>query len=131
MTLVETVGVGQSETMVADMVDMFVLLVPPGGGDELQGMKKGIIEYSDMILINKCDGDFKALAVRTQLEYVSALKLLKPALKFWRPPVRSFHQEQIENFILVGSFHVCRGKQRYQGSVGQDVFVLQIDEYHR
>ena len=56
VVLVETVGVGQSETMVAEMVDMFVLLVPPAGGDELQGMKRGIVELSDLIIVNKADG---------------------------------------------------------------------------
>lgn len=87
VVLVETVGVGQSETMVSDLVDLFVLLVQPGGGDELQGIKKGIVELADMILINKADGDLKVAAQMSQLEYVSALKLLRPKLANWRPPV--------------------------------------------
>ena len=57
MVLVETVGVGQSETMVAEMTDIFVLLIAPGGGDELQGVKRGIMEMADLILVNKADGD--------------------------------------------------------------------------
>ncbi|KAI9152620.1 hypothetical protein H9P43_009416 [Blastocladiella emersonii ATCC 22665] len=76
VVLVETVGVGQSETMVADMVDLMVLLVSPAGGDELQGMKKGIVELSDLILVNKADGDLAATARMTQAEYMSALKFL-------------------------------------------------------
>ena len=63
--IVETVGVGQSETKVADMTDMFVLLLLPGGGDELQGIKRGIMELADLILINKADGDLQALAGRS------------------------------------------------------------------
>ncbi len=57
VVLVETVGVGQSETSVADMVDMFLLLLAPGGGDELQGIKRGIMELADLIVVNKADGD--------------------------------------------------------------------------
>ncbi|KXN70910.1 ArgK protein [Conidiobolus coronatus NRRL 28638] len=83
--LVETVGVGQSETLVADMVDMFVLLVPPAGGDELQGLKKGIVELSDLIIINKCDGDLINAANRAQAEYISALKFIQPLNPSWKP----------------------------------------------
>ena len=57
VVLVETVGVGQSEVAVADMVDMFVLIIPPAGGDELQGIKKGVIEFADVVVVNKSDGD--------------------------------------------------------------------------
>ncbi|KAI9217651.1 ArgK protein-domain-containing protein, partial [Blastocladiella britannica] len=70
VVLVETVGVGQSETMVADMVDAMVLLVSPAGGDELQGMKKGIVEVSDLVLVNKADGALASTARATQSEYV-------------------------------------------------------------
>jgi LAO/AO transport system kinase len=85
--LVETVGVGQSETMVSDIVDMFTLLIPPAGGDELQGIKKGIVELADIVLINKADGDLLIPAQMTQIEYVSALKLLKAKSNLWRPKV--------------------------------------------
>lgn len=85
--LVETVGVGQSETMVADMVDMFTLLVAPGAGDELQGMKKGIVELSDMILVNKADGELAAAARMAQIEYTSALKYLQPSTQGWTPQI--------------------------------------------
>ncbi len=75
--LVETVGVGQSETMVAEMTDIFCLLIAPAGGDELQGVKRGIMEIADLILINKADGSLKEAAVRTCSEYSSALNLFR------------------------------------------------------
>lgn len=75
--LIETVGVGQSETMVAEMCDLFVLLMAPAGGDELQGVKRGIMEIADMILVNKADGDLKAAATRTVADYAGALHLLR------------------------------------------------------
>jgi LAO/AO transport system kinase len=76
--LVETVGVGQSETMVADLTDVFVLLIAPGGGDELQGVKRGIMEMADLILVNKADGAHLAEAPRTRADYAGALRLLRP-----------------------------------------------------
>lgn len=85
--LIETVGVGQSEFAVADMVDMFVLLLPPAGGDELQGIKRGIIEMADLVVITKSDGDLVVPARRIQAEYVSALKLLRRRSGVWRPKV--------------------------------------------
>ncbi|KAI7816524.1 ArgK protein-domain-containing protein [Gamsiella multidivaricata] len=85
--LVETVGVGQSETMVADIVDMFVLLVPPAGGDELQGMKKGIMELSDLVIVNKSDGALVDSARNAQIEYTSALKFVKAISAHWKPKV--------------------------------------------
>jgi LAO/AO transport system kinase len=77
VVIVETVGVGQSETMVADMTDVFALLVGPGGGDELQGVKRGIMELADLILVNKADGDLAAAAARTVADYAGALRLLR------------------------------------------------------
>ncbi|MEM9343712.1 MAG: methylmalonyl Co-A mutase-associated GTPase MeaB [Pseudomonadota bacterium] len=77
VVLIETVGVGQSETMVAGMVDVFVLLIAPGGGDELQGVKRGIMEIADIILVNKADGDLLAQANRTVSDYAGALGLLR------------------------------------------------------
>ncbi len=85
--IVETVGVGQSETAVADMVDMFLLLLVPGGGDELQGIKKGIVELADAVVVNKADGDLAAAAQRAARDYASALHLLRPASRHWSPPV--------------------------------------------
>lgn len=75
--LIETVGVGQSETVVAEMSDLFVLLLAPAGGDELQGVKRGIMEIADLILVNKADGDLKAAATRTCADYAQALRLLR------------------------------------------------------
>ncbi len=77
VVLVETVGVGQSETMVAEMTDIFVLLMGPGGGDELQGVKRGIMEIADLILVNKADGDLKPAALRTCADYAGALRLMR------------------------------------------------------
>lgn len=77
VVLVETVGVGQSETLVAQMVDLFLLLLAPAGGDELQGVKRGIMEMADLILVNKADGDLKAAAERTCADYAGALRLLR------------------------------------------------------
>lgn len=85
--LVETMGVGQSEFAVKDMVDMFVLIIPPAGGDELQGIKKGIVEVADFILVNKADGDLLTPARKIQAEYTSALKLLHRHNPLWNPPV--------------------------------------------
>jgi LAO/AO transport system kinase len=78
VVLVETVGVGQSETAVADMTDMLILLLLPGGGDELQGIKRGIIERADLIVVNKCDGEMKSAATRAAADYGNALRLLRP-----------------------------------------------------
>ena len=75
--LIETVGVGQSETTVAGMADVFVLLLAPAGGDELQGVKRGIMEMADIILVNKADGDLAAQAMRTATDYAGALRLLR------------------------------------------------------
>ncbi|WP_299374976.1 methylmalonyl Co-A mutase-associated GTPase MeaB [uncultured Tateyamaria sp.] len=77
VVLIETVGVGQSETVVAQMSDLFLLLLAPAGGDELQGVKRGIMEMADMILINKADGDLKPAATRTCADYAGALRLLR------------------------------------------------------
>ncbi len=77
VVLIETVGVGQSETMVAEMCDLFVLLLAPAGGDELQGVKRGIMEMADIILVNKADGELKSAATRTCADYAGALRLLR------------------------------------------------------
>jgi len=88
VVLVETVGVGQSETAVADMTDMFLLLLLPGSGDDLQGIKRGIVELADLILVNKADGPLAELALRTAADYQHALRLLHPATPGWTPEVR-------------------------------------------
>jgi LAO/AO transport system kinase len=87
VVIVETVGVGQSETAVAEMADVFVLLLQPGGGDELQGFKRGIMELADLFVITKADGELEAAAARAAAEYQGALGLLRPGKLDWRPPV--------------------------------------------
>ena len=85
--IVETVGVGQSETTVASMVDFFLVLMLAGAGDELQGIKKGVLELADAIAINKADGNNIENAEKAKIEYENALNLLTPSSKTWSPPV--------------------------------------------
>ena len=87
VVLVETVGIGQSETAVASMVDFFLVLMLPGAGDELQGIKKGVLELADMIAVNKADGDNAARAREAVRDYSAALRLTRPASPDWAPPV--------------------------------------------
>jgi LAO/AO transport system kinase len=87
--LVETVGAGQAETTVAEMVDMFLLILPPATGDELQGLKRGIIELADLILVNKADGDLRDHATRSAAEYANAVHLIRPAHPEWQVAVRA------------------------------------------
>jgi LAO/AO transport system kinase len=88
--LVETVGIGQSETAVCDMTDFFLALMLPGAGDELQGIKKGLIELADMIAVNKADGDNATRAKAAAAEYRSALHILSPRSEHWHPPVLTY-----------------------------------------
>uniref|UniRef100_T1JM55 Coiled-coil domain-containing protein 22 homolog n=1 Tax=Strigamia maritima TaxID=126957 RepID=T1JM55_STRMM len=99
--IVETVGVGQSEHSAVDMVDMFLLLLAPASGDELQGIKRGIVEISDLIIINKADGDLKPAATRTSFEFTSALKFVRPRSKLWRPIVRKISSLNKNDFPAV------------------------------
>jgi LAO/AO transport system kinase len=87
VVIVETIGVGQSEVAVSDMVDLFALLVSPGGGDELQGIKRGIMELADLVIVNKADGDLAAAAARTRGDYASAVHLLRPKWNTWATEV--------------------------------------------
>jgi len=89
VVLVETVGIGQSETAVASMVDFFLVLMLPGAGDELQGIKKGVLELADMIAVNKADGDNEARAREAVRDYSAALRLTRPASPDWTPLVMS------------------------------------------
>src|SRR6185437_2782881 len=90
VVLVETVGIGQSETAVCDMTDFFLALMLPGAGDELQGIKKGLVELADMIAVNKADGDNIKRANRAAAEYRSALHILAPRSEHWHPPVLTY-----------------------------------------
>ncbi|HSE77584.1 MAG TPA: methylmalonyl Co-A mutase-associated GTPase MeaB [Alphaproteobacteria bacterium] len=113
VVLVETVGVGQSETAVADMVDLFLLLLPPAGGDELQGLKKGIVELADIIAVNKADGDLKAAAVRAAAEYTAAMPLIRGTFEGWRPPVL-----QVSALERRGMQEVWEAIERYRRTLG-------------
>ncbi len=90
VVLVETVGIGQSETAVCDMTDFFLALMLPGAGDELQGIKKGLVELADMIAVNKADGDNLARAKAAAAEYHAALHILAPRSAHWAPPVVTY-----------------------------------------
>lgn len=90
VVMVETVGIGQSETAVADMTDFFLVLMLPGAGDELQGLKKGIVELADMIAVNKADGDNVERAKRAAAEYRGALNILAPHAAEWSVPVITY-----------------------------------------
>ena len=85
--IVETVGVGQSETAVADMVDMFIVLLLPAGGDDLQGIKRGVIELADLLVVNKADGELLAAARRSAADYQHALRMLRSPTAGWTPEV--------------------------------------------
>ena len=90
IVLVETVGIGQSETAVCDMTDFFLALMLPGAGDELQGIKKGLVELADMIAVNKADGDNIKRANLAAAEYRGALHILTPRSEHWHPPVITY-----------------------------------------
>ena len=98
--LVETVGVGQSEYQVAGMVDFFMVLMLPGGGDELQGIKKGILELADALVINKADGDSEHLANVTRQHYTSAMHLLRHT-SFWTPRVMTCSALKLVNIDAI------------------------------
>lgn len=87
VVIIETVGVGQSEIAVADMVDMFLLMLSPGGGDDLQGIKRGIMELADLVIVNKADGDLKNAAMRAAGDYKSALHLMRAKTDCWTASV--------------------------------------------
>lgn len=108
VVLVETVGVGQSETAVADMVDLFMLLLSPGGGDELQGIKRGITELADLVVVNKADGNLKAAAEQAAAEYAAALHLLRPRSAHWTPQVL-----QVSSLKKQGLEHVWSAIEDY------------------
>jgi LAO/AO transport system kinase len=116
VVVVETVGVGQSETAVADMVDLLVLLLPPGGGDELQGIKKGIVELADIVVVNKADGDLAAAASRAAAEYRAAIHMLRPARAGWTPPVlqvSALHERGLDGvWAEIGRLREALGEAR-------------------
>jgi LAO/AO transport system kinase len=109
--LVETVGVGQSETAVADLTDMFLLLLLPAGGDELQGVKRGIVELADLVLVNKADGELAPAAGRTVADYRSALGFLRPVSADWRPEVHP-----VSSLTGAGIDHAWKAVERHRAA---------------
>jgi len=99
--IVETVGVGQSETLVSEMTDVFMLMLLPGGGDELQGIKRGIMELADIVVVNKADGEMKARARMSAAEMQQALRLLKPRYLDWEVPVLTSSSLEKENVAAI------------------------------
>nr|CRH04357.1 LAO/AO transport system kinase, argK family [Candidatus Magnetococcus massalia] len=112
--LVETVGVGQSETLAAGMTDLFLLLALPNAGDELQGIKRGIMELADIVLVNKCDGDFIPAAQETKASIGAALKLLQRPDESWSPCV-----ETISAFEEQGLEQVWQLMQQYHEAMSE------------
>ena len=115
--LVETVGVGQSEIMVSQMVDFFLALMLPGAGDELQGIKKGILEIADMIAVNKADGEMKNAANRAVMEYQHALDILNPKSANWKP--RSLSCSAYTGDGLVAIWETIRDYKRFLKDAGE------------
>ena len=115
--LVETVGVGQSETAVADMTDMFILMLLPGGGDELQGIKRGIVELADLILVNKADGDMKPAAERSVTDYRNALEFLHPRSEHWQVSVESY--SALEESGIVEIWDIVQQYQKTLSETGE------------
>ncbi|HEX4408616.1 MAG TPA: methylmalonyl Co-A mutase-associated GTPase MeaB [Xanthobacteraceae bacterium] len=111
VVLVETVGVGQSEIAVADMTDFFLVLALPGAGDELQALKKGVVELADMIVVNKADGDNLPRARRAAAEYGAALHILSPRSPNWSPPVITCSALNNQNIEALWA-HVLDHRQR-------------------
>ncbi len=115
VVIVETVGVGQSEIAVADMVDFFLVLLLAGGGDELQGIKKGVVEIADMIAINKADGDNIKRAEQSASDYRSALQILTPAAATWSPPVITISGREDLGLNTLWQ-HICEHRQKLQAT---------------
>ena len=116
ITIVETVGVGQSQTEVFDMIDIFIVLLSPGAGDQLQGIKRGIIEVADILVVNKSDGDLKSSSRNTVLDYKNALKLLKPRTKDWSVPVIAC--SSLENIGLDECWESIQSFQKFISASG-------------
>jgi LAO/AO transport system kinase len=117
VVIVETVGVGQSEAAVAAMVDLFVLVIAPGGGDELQGIKRGIVELAELIVVNKQDGDLAAAAGRIAADYRAALGLLRPVTPHWQPEVQLC--SALENRGIADLWHVILRHRDALGRSGE------------
>jgi LAO/AO transport system kinase len=101
VVLIETVGIGQSEVAVASMVDFFLVLLLPAGGDSLQGIKKGVVELADALVVNKADGPMESVADRTRVDYAGALELIRPTANDWKPRVLSASALQSKGIVEV------------------------------
>jgi LAO/AO transport system kinase len=139
--LVETVGVGQSEVTVRDMVDFFMLLVLSGAGDELQGMKKGIIEQADAIIVNKADGPNKQNAITTKNEYNTFLHFLSPATKGWETKaytVSALYEEGIQEIwqvikdfeLMIKETSIFEERRRLQTKEWMKSMILDQLQFH-
>ena len=120
VVLVETVGVGQSEHAVSNMTDVFLLLLLPGGGDELQGIKRGIMELADVVMVNKADGSLGATARRTAVDYTNALRLMQPRSPHWTVPVEcgsALNQDGIDR--IWSQVSTCAETLRSSGELAQ------------
>ncbi len=142
VVLVETVGVGQSEVTVADMVDTFVVLMLAGAGDELQGIKKGILEVADIIAVNKADDDNETSSKSARNNYAAALRLVRPANQHWRPRVTTcsaLHGQGLEGLwalisehrdtlLSAGQLHAIRSAQdqRWMWSLVEAVLIARL-----
>lgn len=115
LVIVETVGVGQSETLVAGMTDVFLLLLLPGSGDDLQGIKRGIMELADIVVVNKADGDLVQAAKRTSSDVSHALELMRPRIKDWKVPVLT-----ASALNRSGIAEVFDGVERYRKVIDED-----------
>ncbi len=128
IVLVETVGVGQSETAVADMTDLFVLLVAPGGGDDLQGIKRGVIELADLLLVTKADGDLKSVAMRTAADYHAAVHLMRPKHEGLAPKVLTVSAVEGSNIAEAwGEMAAVHAALAQDGRLGR----LRADQFRR
>ncbi len=123
LVIVETVGVGQSETLVAEMTDVFLLLLQPGGGDELQGIKRGIMELADIVVVNKADGDLERSAGVAVADIQHALNLINPRLAEWEVPVLAI--SALEKRGIEGVWQLV---ERYRSQVTRDNILVQRRE---
>ena len=126
--LVETVGVGQSETAVAEMVDLFVLLVGPGSGDDLQGIKRGAMELADLVVITKADGDLAQAAARALADYRAALSLMRP--KFTDAPARIMKVSSVVGTGIAEAWEALQDLDR-QLRAGGRLTLLRQDQARR
>jgi LAO/AO transport system kinase len=119
IALVETIGTGQSDTEVADMTDFFLVLISPGAGDELQGLKKGMIELADMLAINKADGNNIARARATAAAYSAALHIVGPRSPDWTPPVITY--SALTGTGIAELWQRIRKHRQHMQATGEDV----------